>query len=67
MDTIFHTNAYVYFTRREEEIIKFLNAGFSSQEIADKLFISKNTVDTHRRNLLRKKRSGSRPAFFNSI
>jgi len=41
-------------TDREIEIIKLLMKGKSSQEIADTLFISKNTVDTHRRNILSK-------------
>jgi len=39
---------------REVEIIKLLAEGLTSQQIADKLFISENTVKTHRRNILRK-------------
>jgi PAS domain S-box-containing protein len=42
------------FTRREKEIIEKLSAGLSSEEIAQDLFISVNTVNTHRRNILRK-------------
>ncbi|MFU8813266.1 MAG: LuxR C-terminal-related transcriptional regulator [Balneolaceae bacterium] len=42
------------FTRREKEIIEELAMGLNSKEIADKLFITKKTVDTHRRNMLRK-------------
>ena len=41
-------------TAREIEIIKCLASGLNSNEIADKLFISENTVETHRRNILRK-------------
>lgn len=41
-------------TSREIEIIKLLAKGLSSPEIAEKLFISENTVETHRRNILRK-------------
>jgi len=41
-------------TDREIEIIKLLLEGKSSQQIAAKLFISKHTVDTHRRNILKK-------------
>lgn len=41
-------------TPREIEIIKLLSKGMSSVEIADQLFISENTVETHRRNILRK-------------
>lgn len=41
-------------TPRELEIIKCLNEGMNSREIAPHLFISKATVDTHRQNMLRK-------------
>ena len=39
---------------REEEVIKLISQGLTTQEIGDKLFISLNTVNTHRRNLLSK-------------
>lgn len=42
------------FSVREKEILKYLCAGFSSTEIALKLCISRHTVQTHRRNILRK-------------
>ncbi len=41
-------------TDREIEIIKLLLEGKSSQQISEVLFISKHTVDTHRRNILEK-------------
>ncbi|WP_298882493.1 response regulator transcription factor [uncultured Polaribacter sp.] len=41
-------------TKREKEIIKNISLGLTSQEIADKLFISFKTVDTHRTNIMRK-------------
>jgi DNA-binding NarL/FixJ family response regulator len=41
-------------TRREKEILELIAAGLTNQEIADKLFISYTTVDTHRKNLLQK-------------
>ncbi|MCK5782783.1 MAG: helix-turn-helix transcriptional regulator [Flavobacteriales bacterium] len=43
-----------FFTKREIEIIKEIVGGLSNVEIADKLFISKHTVITHRKNILRK-------------
>lgn len=46
-----------FFTNRELEIINMLKDGYSSQEIADKLFLSKHTVDTHRRKILGKSHS----------
>ncbi len=36
---------------REKDIIDLVALGLDSQAIADRLFISKNTVDTHRRNI----------------
>ncbi len=39
---------------REREIIELLAKGLSSKQIADILYLSQHTVDTHRRNLLRK-------------
>jgi DNA-binding NarL/FixJ family response regulator len=41
-------------TDREIEIIQLLIQGKTSKEISEILFISKNTVDTHRRNILEK-------------
>lgn len=41
-------------TRREVEVLKLIADGHTNQEIADKLFISSWTVDSHRKNLLLK-------------
>ena len=41
-------------TRREKEILTLLSEGLTSNEIADKLFLSSYTVDTHRKNMLQK-------------
>lgn len=41
-------------TSRETEILKLIAEEYSNPEIAQKLFISIRTVDTHRRNLLDK-------------
>lgn len=39
---------------REIEILKHIANGFSNNEIADKLFISSKTIDTHRTNIMQK-------------
>jgi len=39
---------------RETEVLEQIATGISNQKIADKLFISVKTVDTHRCNILRK-------------
>jgi DNA-binding NarL/FixJ family response regulator len=41
-------------TRRETEVLKLIADGLTNQEIADKMFISPLTVDSHRKNLLMK-------------
>ena len=41
-------------TKREIEILKLVAEGLSNQQIADKLFISLRTVETHRLNLSQK-------------
>lgn len=46
-------------TRREKEIIKMIAQGIKSNEIAEKLFLSPYTVDTHRKNLLTKFDAGN--------
>lgn len=45
---------HIKLTKREIEILKLISDEFSNHEIADKLFISQRTVDTHRRNLIQK-------------
>lgn len=42
------------FSEREMDVLIQLKAAFNSEQIAEKLFISKNTVDTHRRRMLKK-------------
>ncbi|MBQ0114586.1 MAG: helix-turn-helix transcriptional regulator [Bacteroidales bacterium] len=41
-------------TNREIQILELLSQGLSSAEIAQQLFISPNTVEFHRKQLLRK-------------
>lgn len=41
-------------TRREKEVLELIAEGMTNNEIAQKLFISVTTVDTHRKNLLAK-------------
>lgn len=45
---------FLTLTKKESEIIKLIVEGNQSKEIAEKLYISKVTVDTHRRNIHRK-------------
>ena len=42
------------FSDREFEIIKLIHSGLNTEQIAEKLFLSKHTVNTHRYNILKK-------------
>ena len=42
------------FSDRELEILKLIASGFDSDQISEKLFVSIHTVNTHRRNILKK-------------
>ncbi|WP_281336783.1 response regulator transcription factor [Flavobacterium eburneipallidum] len=44
----------ILLSTREKEILRLIGEGKTSHEIADVLFISKSTVDTHRKNILKK-------------
>lgn len=45
-------NNEIIITRREKEVLNLIAEGFTNSEIADKLFISPLTVDSHRKNLI---------------
>jgi DNA-binding CsgD family transcriptional regulator len=42
------------FSKREIEIIRLISEGYETKEIMEQLFISEDTVKTHRKNILRK-------------
>ncbi len=46
-------------TDREKEVLELIAQELSNDEIADKLFISRRTVETHRKNLMAKTRVNS--------
>ncbi len=41
-------------TDRELQILRLLALGYKNKDVADKLFISKHTVETHRKNIMKK-------------
>jgi two-component system response regulator NreC len=45
---------------REHEVLRLLALGHTNQEIAEQLFISVRTAETHRAHIMRKLRLGSR-------
>ncbi|MEX2347698.1 MAG: response regulator transcription factor [Balneolaceae bacterium] len=49
-----HPDPIKSITKREREVLGLLTEGFTSSEIAKKLYISPRTVEKHRTNLLKK-------------
>jgi two-component system nitrate/nitrite response regulator NarL len=52
-------NVEAHLTQREIEIIRLIEKELSNKEIADKLYISERTVETHRKNIFRKTKTNS--------
>jgi DNA-binding CsgD family transcriptional regulator len=48
------TNKEANLSKREKEILSLISDGFISKEIADNLFLSVHTVNTHRQKILEK-------------
>lgn len=48
------SNPFPTLSRREKDVLKLILEEYTTQEIADKLFISFGTVETHRKNMLSK-------------
>lgn len=44
----------IQLTSREEELIKLFSEGLSSKEIAEKLYVSSFTINTHKKNIYKK-------------
>ncbi len=47
-------NTNIEISEREKDVLKLIAKGYSNQEIADKLFLSKRTVDGHKARLFEK-------------
>lgn len=47
-------NPFNALSKREVEIVKLITQEFSNNDIAERLEISKRTVETHRKNIFRK-------------
>ncbi|MBB6107597.1 response regulator transcription factor [Mucilaginibacter lappiensis] len=57
-DPVSHENIQdIEFSTREIEILGLIAEGFTNQEIADKLFTSKRTIENHRQTLIDKTNS----------
>jgi len=49
-----HVKNFEYLTLRESEILRLLAEGFNNPQISDQLYISRRTVEQHRKNINRK-------------
>ncbi len=59
-NTIFHSLGKTpRLTKREKQILKLIVSGKTTNQIADELFISPLTVETHRRNLMKKMKASN--------
>lgn len=52
-------NEEAHLTEREIEIIRLIEKEYNNKQIAEALFISERTVETHRKNIFRKTNTGS--------
>lgn len=52
-------NAEAHLTDREIEIIRLIEKEYNNKQIAETLFISERTVETHRKNIFRKTNTNS--------
>lgn len=46
-------------TRREKEVLQLLHEGLTGPQIAEKLFLSHYTIESHRKNLMQKLNAGT--------
>lgn len=51
--------AEAHLTAREIEIVKLIEKEYSNKQIAESLFLSERTVETHRKNIFRKTKTNS--------
>lgn len=59
-----HKDQFGQLTKRETEVINLVVQGNSNPQIADRLFISRHTVEQHRKNINRKLKVHSVPQLF---
>ena len=53
-------------TQREKEVLNLIAEGYTNHQMAEKLFISPHTIDSHRKNLLNKFEVKNTAALINS-
>ena len=62
MDDLSRRDSYELLSRREKEVLRLVALGYTSRQIADRLFLSVKTVGTYRARLMSKLNLKGRPA-----
>ncbi len=52
--SVIQPDALPNLTRREKEVLQHISEGLTNVQIAEKLFVSPSTIDTHRKNMITK-------------
>lgn len=52
--SVVHSEMLPNLTKREKEVLQYIAEGLTNNQIADKIFVSTSTVDTHRKNMITK-------------
>lgn len=64
-DSIYYNNEHLsefkFLSERELQVLKLISEGFKTTAISEKLFLSKLTVDTHRKNIINKLEAHNTP------
>ena len=64
---VYEINSTQFISKRELDILKYMAGGLSSKQIADRLSLSTNTVNNHRKNMLKKMNCKSSPELLNYV
>jgi DNA-binding NarL/FixJ family response regulator len=62
MDDLSQRDSYELLSRREKEVLRLVALGYTSRQIADRLYLSVKTVGTYRARLMSKLNLKGRPA-----
>jgi DNA-binding NarL/FixJ family response regulator len=54
IDTENFTCEPIKLSNRELEVVRYISEGYTNSQIADKLFLSSHTINTHRKNIMAK-------------
>ena len=59
LDSYRYGKTAMVLSEREMEVLQLVSFGFSTREIAEKMFLSSHTITNHRKNMLTRSRCGN--------